>query len=367
MILNKKIIFVTVSIIILFSILNTFSYFYIDYNYNKVNINGKYFDKKKYSKGTLITYEKYLNKLHHLRDPYLYKEEQLLFNKIGEGTTVLIQGDSWAERFSESVDTRKVFAEFSKLKNVKFILSGTSSYSPSLYQAQLQVLKSDFNINPEVLISLFDQTDIGDELCRYKLNRYSENENVFVKKYSSPKEGKLYYMDFYLERIKILTSNKVSFLKLVLLINSKIIEKYFTEFEKTCTFDKITRPLVNGLSSEEFNYFKKVVDDYLNYIFNKTEIKKMIIFTHPHLNNINNNYKINISSVLKRIIDKSAYKNKILIYNFTDDFVSKYIEKSKNKEFICIFVPGDNASHLCDVYQYKIIVPEMLKIASKIM
>ena len=253
--LKKKITFYVLFIILLIGITNITAYYFIYFKYTHIKINGKYVNKQKYSKGSVNIYNKYLKRLHHLRDPYLFKENELLFNSIGEGKMVLLQGDSWVERFSESTGAKKAFKKYSDLHNIKFVMAGTSSYSPSLYQAQLQILKSDYKINPDVLITFFDQTDIGDELCRYKSNRYTEDENIFVKSYANYNEGRLYFMDFYLDRIKILTSKKLSLLKLILLTKSNVIEKYFTTFTKTCGFDKIMKPLYEGLDTKDYEYF----------------------------------------------------------------------------------------------------------------
>ena len=37
---------------------------------------------------------------------------------------------------------------------------------------QYEILKKDFNIHPDIVIAYIDQTDIGDEICRYKKKRY---------------------------------------------------------------------------------------------------------------------------------------------------------------------------------------------------
>ena len=71
--------------------------------------------------------------------------------------------------------------------------------------------------------------------------------------------------------------------------------------------------------------------------------------------------QLNIKSVLKEIVNKSKFKKNIIFHNFNNEHVLRYLEEKKNKKFLCIFVPGDEASHLCDVYQYKVIVPSILR------
>ena len=43
--------------------------------------------------------------------------------------------------------------------------------------SQLFILKNNFGYNPEILIAVIDQTDIGDEICRYKKLRKIKKES----------------------------------------------------------------------------------------------------------------------------------------------------------------------------------------------
>ena len=44
-----------------------------------------------------------------------------------------------------------------------------------LMSVQIDVLERDFNILPNILVSYIDQTDFGDEVCRYSKNKIYEN------------------------------------------------------------------------------------------------------------------------------------------------------------------------------------------------
>ena len=56
--------------------------------------------------------------------------------------------------------------------------SGISSYSPSTMKVQYQILEKEYDIRPNYLISIIDQTDLGDELCRYKKNIIEDNDGT---------------------------------------------------------------------------------------------------------------------------------------------------------------------------------------------
>ena len=105
------------------------------------------------------------------------KPENYLFTIINNfkdnKKNILIQGDSWIEQLNETenFNSFKEIYNFTNINNLGFINSGITSYSPSLMQIQLNILEKDFNIKPNMVIAYIDQTDIGDELCRYKYNR----------------------------------------------------------------------------------------------------------------------------------------------------------------------------------------------------
>ena len=65
--------------------------------------------------------------------------------------------------------------KFGDKKKVGLINAGIGSYSPTLMNIQLDVLQEDFKIFPDIVIAYIDQTDIGDENCRYKYNTVYKN------------------------------------------------------------------------------------------------------------------------------------------------------------------------------------------------
>ena len=56
-----------------------------------------------------------------------------------------------------------------------FINAGVTSYSPTLMRLQMDFLEKDFGIKPNIVVAYIDQTDLGDENCRYKDSR------IFIK------------------------------------------------------------------------------------------------------------------------------------------------------------------------------------------
>ena len=55
-----------------------------------------------------------------------------------------------------------------KKNNIGIINAGVTSFSPSLMKLQYEILEKDFNIRPNIVVAYIDQTDIGDDFCRYR-------------------------------------------------------------------------------------------------------------------------------------------------------------------------------------------------------
>ena len=109
-----------------------------------------------------------------------YDSSHLLYTTINEYSSarsknILIQGDSWAERAS-SVGAYNYLKKESKKNNLGLINAGISSYSPSPMSIQLFILRKDFNIFPNTIVAIIDQTDIADEIYRYNTPDWSENK-----------------------------------------------------------------------------------------------------------------------------------------------------------------------------------------------
>ena len=135
-----------------------------------------------------------------------------------------------------------------------------------------------FNINPDILVIYIDQTDIGDEFCRYKNKKiYSKNgklERIGREKFSRATYdySKLY---LYSELNFQSTFNKIIkfqpktnyFIK----CNTKRLNNIFKNGYKNrniykCGFREIMKELENYDSNAERN-FKKSLGEFLEYSY----------------------------------------------------------------------------------------------------
>ena len=97
--------------------------------------------------------------------------------------------------------------------------------SPSLMKLQYEVLKKDFKIQPNIVVAYIDQSDIGDELCRYKDKSVYDNENnlISIKKENYTRAAYDYTKVYKFS--EIILSNKPKIIKNFQMSNFHI--KYF--------------------------------------------------------------------------------------------------------------------------------------------
>jgi hypothetical protein len=365
-------------LVIVSYLLSAFLVYFIVFVYTFIN-----FDKEfKYTFNSLESlnfHEKYSKKMHHIREEAslntLFKTprtEDLLFTKINKiknkDLIVLFQGDSWMDQLTSPVDNNFISVElvkkFKSKKKVGFINAGTVSHSPSLMNLQLDVLEKDFQILPEVVVAFINQTDIGDEICRYKKNKiYKDGVFHSIKPetdFMGP--GWFNYSKIYgLSRIYLNNQSKIA--KTSQLINFKIkysltksskkiyktISSFFgkdKEKIKKCYWPEIEKYLINPTDAD-IKYFEDTIKEYLKKIDNKKHIKKLFLVTVPYKkhfetnSNKKNYYKLNISSVVNKVIKN---KKKVSHIDFSNILLT---DKSFDYENIWL---KDNIHFKTDVH-----------------
>jgi len=275
-------------------------------------------------------HEKYSKKVHHIRQEkvldWLWKKpkvEDMMFTTINKledkELIVLIQGDSFMEQLTNSSyykqDTNmelltngekpknisvELVQKFKSKKKVGFVSGGTGSYSPSLMNLQLDVLEQDFKILPNIVIAYVDQSDIGDEYCRYRNHRFYENG---VLKSIQPESHLMWretfnYSEIY-EKSKIRLKNKSKILQTFFLTNFKfkygfvksstrLYRKYIStnkaDKEKLtkCYWGTIEKYLIKHHDTET-EYFKNQVKKYLEKMKKKEHIEKIFLILKKEL------------------------------------------------------------------------------------
>jgi len=349
----KNLNFIIVLITSMLFYLFLFIYTYFDFNNE--------FKEKFRSLENLEIHQKYSKTIHHIREEAhldsFFKEttsEDLVFTHLNiknNKIKILLQGDSWFEQINgkggkESYFSFKLFQDFGNKYNVSFINGGTSSYSPSLMNLQIDILEKDFNIQPEVVIAFIDQVNIGDEICRYKKNKVYENGKLIKVNPESEFNGLGWYNYFEVyELSNIYFKNKNKAIRTYKLINFKFYSKFkslkksiktksqnFFKDEakknKKCYWEEIEKNLINP-NENDIIYFKSVLNEYIEKTKEKKYIKKLIFVTFPYKAHFYTKekkiYNLNMSDLVSEIADDHAAVDhinfsKMLINNDNFDF-----------------------------------------------
>lgn len=334
-----------------------FSFFYLNFE--------KKFENTISSKEKFYFIKKYVNILNHVRPEYS-DYSHLMYSVINDyknKNNILFQGDSWFEQINfpandnaesykdvnlknpkiDDFKSLNYIRDWSNSKNFGAINAGTGSYSPSLMSIQLEVLEKDFKIMPDILVAYIDQTDLGDENCRYKLNKvYSGNKLIRVEATKSltrqafdytkmlklseinltpkPKFFKVFYLTNYNLHFEINKFFKINYFKI-----SQIINKGWDNRKiKKCNVDEILSYLKKPQTSQ-ISYFKSSLEEYLARATKKNHIKKIYLVSFPHLEGLKKIYKdsdknyLNISDIIDTVLEKNSetLNKKIYHINFS--------------------------------------------------
>ena len=304
-------------------------------------------------------YKYYSAKMNHLRafefQKKMYqdipkKTTDFLFTSIGTGSReVLIQGDSWAEQLILGYPSFFALQIFSEQENLRFIVGGAGSFSPSLMQAQLRVLRDDFNMTPLVIVGIIDQTDIGDELCRYQMQVGNDDSGYHIVR---PYDSDLmvpYNISHYFKLLDILDAPGLPLLKLIKYKYNKMRMPSIGGCSR-----EILQPLMNGVTQREYAYVSARITAYIEEVFRHGATNHLILVTHFHRDHVSGNYKFDVGSIVDEAIVNSKFKNGITHLKFEP-------ENYKVDSIDAIFVRGDIFSHLTDYFHRKIYTRDILR------
>ena len=326
-----------------------------------VSIVQKYKDKNNFTNLENLNFHINLsNKVHHLRGhnwPHqkremFWKKEDYLFTVFSEFNedkdNYLIQGDSWAEYIVFKDLINKSLQNIVEKKEIGLINSGTSSYSPSLMKIQFEILEEKYHFKPDYLISIIDQTDIGDELCRYKHNIVEKDNGTvsYIKREfntGAVMDASKYYAfsRIILEKKKFINFHITNYYFLKTFNEFKTRISYIKKlgFKESnsyqCKFQQIQKYLYS-LDEQDKNYFKKRTQEYFDYLSSKKYLKKVFVVTFPHEKHLSGEYKVNIS----KMINELDFHSKIVHIDFNDIIKKNQFQKDNIYEF------NDPASHL---------------------
>lgn len=308
-------------------------------------------------------YEKYYKTLHHLRgtDPCNLKcnsVEEFIFTKFiynqKNNKTILIQGDSRAESISIFSVNKWIKENNIIKKKINIINSGTSSYSPSTHEVQLNLLINEFRIKPSTVILLIDPTDIGDENCRYKKNLVFDSEKKLIAINNEKDGNNIYYIDETLLSSKIYNSNffkSIIFMPDFIYSISKRRIEYFFGKRNECPYSEIQKYLISSYNNENAHFIERL-QSYINNFLKYDFAERLYIVTYPHIQHLDNGvtygmkYSTKTSDLVNEAIKNIETQKKIIHINFFDENI--FPDLKKNSDYFKYFIKDDLAAHLTD-------------------
>ena len=306
-------------------------------------------------------YTTYMDKLHHLRDPKPNRwkldenPRNALYTIVREfandlKSNILIQGDSWAEQFVESPQTLQYLSTIARTSSTGLVVAGISSYAPSPMTMQLRIIRKDFDMHPNKIIAVIDQTDLGDEICRYNLRRKLGSQKELVAVTPEPIDSmETFSLTEYFEHSQIWSSRKLGILQYIDRLKHGFTTWGRKEIPQRCTFSNITKLLDGNLSQKEEEIFVNNLLGYIAEVFSEDGFKTLYFVTHPHRGHVqpdasSHRHQIDISTLVHKAIKQSKWQPFIKIIDFHFNFHQHY----QNWEINKIFREGDPGSHLTD-------------------
>jgi hypothetical protein len=350
----KNIKFYIIIFLIIFTLIEIFSFLIINSKKENFlalikNYDGGIKEEKIQKYSDNLPYVR--KKSYYQMSPYkhLIKDENAyvynIINKFNlkNNENILIQGDSEVGLLN-LLENHEYLKKYGENNSIGILNAGLGSYSISPMSVQLAIFQNDLKIYPSIIIAVINQTDIGDEIFRYK---NLKDNNFSISLASSDHKFRLKMIEDFKKRnlstfkmIKYFFSNYIFFKNRLDLTNKEVINYFFFRIKaKFLNMPEVFYLLKRGINKKEKIIFEKRVNDYISQAFNNNNLKKIYFVTHPsiyHLKGSKKNYT-NVSTIIDEIINSSTFKNRLVHINFN---------KNNNDINLNSFVKFDKFSHL---------------------
>ena len=324
----------------------------------KIEIEFRHYPNKK----AVEFYRSNVNGLHHLRglEPKEWFDANLdprdfMFSEINSFSpqnkmNILIQGDSWGEGFSSYKKSRKRLGTIAEKFSVGIVNAAVTSYSPTPMTIQLRRLRQDFDLEPDVVMAIIDQTDIGDEECRYFPSLVKDDRGQLQGIESEGPENREPYSTYWtLRYADIANSAQLNIIKLARLAYVSNVEKWrmpSAQPGSRCGWARIISYLVTGGDKRTEEIFARALEGYITEVFSDENVRKLFMVSHPHRRHTKyadgDRYKGNVSELIENIV---KHDERVIHINFNRNFLEFY----ENLDEDDIFRENDDASHLTTI------------------
>ena len=261
---------------------------------------------------------------------YIFSEYR---EKNSDKPVLLLQGDSWAEGLEENA--LDAFLEMASVSGLELIAAGTTSFSPTNMASQLRYMKSR-GINVASTIAFIDQTDLGDESCRYKrqvvFNPEIPETVARVKPYQT--HGLTVF-----EYGPLVSMNEMPLMAPRLLAEMIYrVRRLMNDFRgiKHCSWNEIKAPLAKP-DKQAIAYFVRSLKAYLQTYAELYPGSQLTLVSYPHKGHLAGEYSYEIGSAISTVIAE---------FNWVDylDMHSQALLHN-NLPSVHFYEPDDLASH----------------------
>lgn len=305
------------------------------------------------------TYQKEVNHLRHPSILWNYDSERKLTNLLyhefnPDGFPAIgIFGDSWAEKFITSKVSLESLEYFADHYNVHLVVGGTSSYSPSLTTVQMRILREQFNIELQSAAVVIDNTDIGDELCRYAGLRYFGPSNrLKIRPFGAGDHSAVYDSRLMLEVYKIRNSSRPYIIQVYLIAKTRI--KYQKDERNVrCKWDQIAEPLRRGITDVEKDLFVERLLEMERETKKFRDFRGLYFITVPHRGHLTGKYSFGVASLIREFQEHAS--STVVHSDLSPEIITAMEEHGYKLEDV--YVRGDPASHLTDRMHNEMLVP----------
>jgi hypothetical protein len=212
---------------------------------------------------------------------------------------------------------------------------------------QFQMLTGEYGLDPSDVLGFFDQTDLGDELCRYKSRRFVGSDGELLAVLPEPlTSAEIYAVSRALKSQEILAREYLpSIVRWVWHAAEKRIRRYSLD-ERRCGWADIIRPLVSGIPNGEFDYIVSVFEDYFEAVLSNPATRNLVIAIHPHKNHLltDGSYVYGIEEVVTAAVARSKHRENIKVFEGKQIY-DNYLTDIEVEE---MFKKEDCSCHLTD-------------------
>ncbi len=302
-------------------------------------------------------YAEHVAGIHHLRDfdkwdtaenprNFLYTVRPGLEDRA---VRLLVQGDSWAEGLALNGSLERILLQRG-MHDVGVVHAGTTSYSPSPMTLQLRRLRRRHGIQANLVLALIDQSDVGDEGCRYShASVYDEAGNLVWLLTPKVDEVSAYDVRRRLFRYRYLHLEPI---KTIALLNDLVLRHRLFPLTRRrgsrCGWGDILRFAETGFEAEaDVAAFERTLAQYLTEVFAAPEVGQLLLVTHPHRRHFvadryGPQFIGDVGALVRRVVADHPQRSRTRHLDFRGEFDDVYGERPLER----IFRPLDRGSHL---------------------